>query len=110
LKVELGGLDMPNIIIYYNRACHARLIWELHRSYCDLCPNVDSWACSPFSIWSLFACLYKHVDTVRKNVILYNSVKVWRQISRFSGKGEMLFMLSPIYLYQDFVLGMDCSG
>lgn len=58
-------------------------------SYCDLCPSVDSWACSPFSIWSLFACPYKHVDIVRKNPILYNPVKVWRQIF---GKGETVFV------------------
>lgn len=108
LPVELGGLAMPNIL-YYNWACHARLIWEWYRSYCDLCPSVDSWACSPFSIWSLFACPYKHVDIVRKNPILHNSVKVWRQILRFFGEGAILFRLSPIYLNQDFVPGLGLS-
>lgn len=108
LPVELGGLAMPTIL-YYNWAFHARLIWEWYRSYCDLCPSVYSWACSPFSIWSLFACPYKHVDIVRKNPILHNSVKVWRQILRFFGEGAILFRLSPIYLNQDFVPGLGLS-
>jgi len=51
MPVELGGLDMPNIL-YYNWACHARLIREWYRSYCDLCLSVDS---SPLG---LFPILY----------------------------------------------------
>lgn len=102
LQVESGGLAMPNIL-YYNWACHARLIWEWYRSYYDLPLSLDSWACSPFSVWSLFAHHHnKYDDDVRKNPILFNSIKVWRQILKYLGKAEPLSMLSPVYLNMDF--------
>uniref|UniRef100_A0AAY4BML7 Reverse transcriptase domain-containing protein n=3 Tax=Denticeps clupeoides TaxID=299321 RepID=A0AAY4BML7_9TELE len=105
MPVELGGLAMPNIL-YYNWACHSRFIWEWFRSYYDLCPTIDSWSCSPLSVWSLFACPHKYDDSVRKNPILYNSIKVWRQMSGFFGRDGSTLMLNPIYANWDFAPGV----
>ena len=111
---DRGGLAVPNIT-FYNRACHARLIWQWFCDDSNLRISVDSWACSPFSLWSLIMCDNKYINPViTENPILYNSIKVWHQITRYLKRNGALFLLTPKCRNPEFFPGeigrASCRG
>lgn len=92
------------IYFFYNWACHAWIIWGWLCYYLDSTFRVDSWACSPLSLWGMINCKRQNVAKEFKvNLIVYNSVKVWRDIVSFFGRKDLVSMLTPICGNADFI-------
>lgn len=103
MQSNTGGLGLPNIL-FYNWACHAWIIWGWLCYYLDSTFRVDSWACSPLSLWGMINCKRQNVAKEFKvNLIVYNSVKVWRDIVSFFGRKDLVSMLTPICGNADFI-------
>uniref|UniRef100_A0A8P4KRJ8 Reverse transcriptase domain-containing protein n=1 Tax=Dicentrarchus labrax TaxID=13489 RepID=A0A8P4KRJ8_DICLA len=104
---DMGGLSMPNIL-YYNWACHARHFWLWLHSYAKRETCIDSWACHPYSPWSLITCEAKKINPeVKGNLIIYNSIRIWHDISKHLGKKTVKSLLSPITQNPDFPAGVS---
>lgn len=87
---------------FYNWACHARLIWCWLHSYLDSAFCIDSWACSPPSLWGLLN--WKNITKeVKANTVVYNAVKVF-----FSSKNTV-FQKKGLSLCWRLSLGMATS-
>lgn len=99
---------MPNLI-FYNWACHAGYVWSWLCAYLKKEICVDSWACSPYSLLSLFTCDKKINSDVKCNPIIYNSIRVWHDLSRYLGRKDVKSSLSPIVQNPDFPAGTSSS-
>lgn len=109
LPTNMGGLSVPNLI-FYNWACHAQHLWVWLHTYIKNGACVDSWACSPHSPWSLTTCDVSNVKPeLKHNPIIYNSVRVWRDITKFLGRKHLKSSLSPITQNPDFPAGVGSS-
>lgn len=108
LSTDMGGRALPNLI-FYNWACHARHLWSWLHAFKDGESCVDSWACYPFSPWSLVMCNPNNINPdVKHNPLIYNSIKVWRDIAKHFGiHGKSL--LAPITQNPDFPPGNNSS-
>lgn len=96
MQSNTGGLGLPNIL-FYNWACHAWIIWGWLCYYLDSTFRVDSWTCTPLSLWGMINCKRQNVAKEFKvNLIVYNSVKVWRDIVSFFGRKDLVSMLRLI--------------
>uniref|UniRef100_A0A3P9JVJ3 Reverse transcriptase domain-containing protein n=1 Tax=Oryzias latipes TaxID=8090 RepID=A0A3P9JVJ3_ORYLA len=102
LHPDMGGLSVPNII-FYNWACHAHHYWLWLHTYLKRENCIDSWACSPHSPWGLITCDVAKIPlSVRKNPIIYNGIRVWRDVLKHLGKTKVKSLLSPITQNPDF--------
>ena len=104
---DMGGLSMPNML-FYNWACHARHFWLWFYSYVKRETCIDSWACHPYSPWTLITCEANKINPeVKSNPIIYNSIRIWHDISKYMGKKNMKSLLSPITQNPDFPAGLS---
>uniref|UniRef100_A0A3P9IJZ9 Reverse transcriptase domain-containing protein n=1 Tax=Oryzias latipes TaxID=8090 RepID=A0A3P9IJZ9_ORYLA len=109
LHPDMGGLSVPNII-FYDWACHAHHYWLWLHTYLKRENCIDSWACSPHSPWGLITCDMDKIPlTVRKNPIIYNGIRVWRDVLKHLGKTKVKSLLSPITQNPDFPAGVGPS-
>ena len=108
LPTDMGGRSLPNLI-FYNWACHARHLWSwLHSFVKGEC--VDSWASYPHSPWSLVTCDANNINPeIKHNPVIYSSIRVWRDISKYVGREKRKSLLSPIIQNPDFPAGVSSS-
>lgn len=107
LPTNTGGLSMPNML-FYNWACHARHLWLWLHLYIKRETCIDSWACHPHSLWSLITCEANKIQPeIKCNPIIYNSIRIWRDISKYLGRGKAKSLLSPITQNPDFPAGVN---
>ncbi|XDV28526.1 hypothetical protein PO909_031812 [Leuciscus waleckii] len=109
LPTDMGGLSMPNIL-FYNWACHARHFWLWLNSYISRETCIDSWPCHPHSPWSLITCEAKKINSeIKRNPIIYSSIRIWHDISKYLGRRNVKSLLSPITQNPDFPAGVSSS-
>ena len=102
LPTSKAGLAMPNLL-FYNWSCHARYIWEWLQAYLQNKICVDSWGCSSNSLWALVTGDEDKIHRdIRDNPIIYNSIRVWRQINLYAGRGNVKSLLTPISSNHEF--------
>lgn len=71
---------------------------------------IDSWACFPHSPWSLVTCDVNKINPeVKSNLIIYNSVRVWHDLTKYVGQNNIKSLLSPITQNPDFPAGVGSS-
>ena len=86
---NMGGLSMPNIL-YYNWACHAHHFWLWLHSYVNRETCIDSWACHPYSPWSLITCEAKKINPeVKGNLIICTTVSGYGMIYLNTWEGKV---------------------
>lgn len=72
--------------------------------------RIDSWACYPHSTWSSITCEAKNLNPeIRRNPIIYNSIRIWHDMSKYLGRKNMKSLLSPISQNPDFSAGVISS-
>lgn len=72
--------------------------------------RIDSWACYPHSTWSSITCEAKNLNPeIRRNSIIYNSIRIWHDMSKYLGRKNMKSLLSPISQNPDFSAGVISS-
>ncbi|XDV45285.1 hypothetical protein PO909_013405 [Leuciscus waleckii] len=107
LPTDMGGLSMPNIL-FYNWACHARHFWLWLHSYISRETCIDSWPCHPHSPWNLITCEAKKINSeIKRNPIIYSSIRIWHDISKYLGRRNVKSLLSPITQNPDFPAGVS---
>jgi len=93
---------MPNVL-FYNWACHAAHFCLWLHAYISRETCIDSWACHPHSLWSLITCETKKINPEgKRNLIIYNSFRIWHDISKYLGRKNVKSVLSPITQHPDF--------
>lgn len=98
LPKDKGDLAVPNL----------PRTW-LH-SYLKHETCMDSWVCSPESLWSLVTCRPEEIKiNIKNNPLIINSIKVWQDISEYMERWGVKSMLSPICNNQDFIPGLRLS-
>ena len=107
LPTDMGGLSMPNKL-FYNWACHARHFWLWFHSSVKRETCIDSWACHPYSPWSLMTCEAKKINPEAKsNLIIYNSIIIRHDLSKYMGRKNVKSVLFPITQNTDFPAGVS---
>lgn len=110
LPSNRGGLALPNII-FYNRACHARFLWEWLHAHLGPKPCLDSWSALPGSLWSLVVGDRKRVcKDIKNNPIIYNTLRVWWGVRKqINPNGWASFLTPLIKKNQDFIPGLHTN-
>ena len=107
LPVNRGGQALPNFL-YYNWACHARIIsgWLNHFLHQEG-TLVDAWCLAPFSPISLISIdKGESMAEVKNNPIMLNT---WRDIARYVGQRGFSLALQPITQNKAFPPGVGKS-
>ena len=105
----MGGRSLPNLI-FYNWACHARHLWSWLHSFVKGEVCVDYWASYPHSPWSLVTCDANNINPeIKHNPVIYSSIRVWHDISKYLGREKRKSLLSPIIQNPDFPAGVSSS-
>lgn len=100
---------MPNLI-FYNWACHAHHFWLWLYTYLRRETCIDYWVCSPHSPWDLVTCDAIKINLkLKHNLVIYNSIRVWRDITKHLGRKNVKSSLSPTVQYPDFAAGPGSS-
>lgn len=107
LPVERGGLALPNLR-FYNWACHIRIIWDWLQSHLKSEAGIDEWSSSPYSLLSKLTWGgKKRSPHIKQNPIVYNTIRVWRDLSRYFGENISSFALTPVTRNEEFAPGIN---
>ena len=109
LPVERGGLALPNLR-FYNWACHTRIIWDWLQSHLKSDMSIDEWFSSPYSLLSaLTTCRKKTSSDMKRNPVIYNTIRVWRDITKYFRESASSFALTPLTRNEEFAPGIQNS-
>ena len=88
--VDRGGLALPNLR-FYNWACHTRLVWDWLQSHLKSEAGIDEWFFPPYSPLSKLTDYgKKRSPDIKHNSIIYNTIRVWRDICFIMAKVKNL--------------------
>uniref|UniRef100_A0A3Q1BKU0 Reverse transcriptase domain-containing protein n=1 Tax=Amphiprion ocellaris TaxID=80972 RepID=A0A3Q1BKU0_AMPOC len=111
LRVGDGGLSLPNIK-YYQLACLGRYLWEWFRNDPrSTWLSIEATPLDPIPLRNILYTSKKWVaNRVRANLLLQNTLKVWRIFNKIGSQEDSLSLFTPIHLNPDFPPGLEDSA
>uniref|UniRef100_A0A3B3HSL8 Reverse transcriptase domain-containing protein n=1 Tax=Oryzias latipes TaxID=8090 RepID=A0A3B3HSL8_ORYLA len=111
LPLNKGGQALPNFL-YYNWARHARVVYGWLKHFLNPEePHVDAWSCAPHSLLSLLSInLNELPGEVANNLILKNTLKIWRNITKQASQQGSSLALKPLIHNKAFPPGWGVSS
>lgn len=107
LPVERGGLALPNLR-FYNWACHIRIVWDWLQSHLKSEVGTDEWSSSPYSLLSnLTSFGKKRSPHIKRNPIVYSTIRAWWDLTRYFGENVPSFALTPVTRNEEFAPGIN---
>lgn len=110
LPIDRGGQALPNLL-YYNWACHARIIsswlkYFLHQGD----PPVNVWCSSPLSPFSLISTNIGELPAeVKNNLVILCTLRIWNDITKHTGRKVSSSALQPLIDNKAFPPGIGKS-
>ena len=93
--------------MYYNWACHSRIICDWVHSYLTGGPEpLEAWECAPHALIAELTNIGKSRPRLANNLIISNTIKVWKAISSFSNRRYFPSYLTPIRNNRNFPSGV----
>ena len=108
---ELGGLSLPNLQLYYWSAQLKMMTNWFIKKRDSLWISLESLACHPRRLESLpFINDIDQLNSLKKNIIIYNTLQVWRDVRKYLNIPSAISARSPLALNPDLPVQIRSIG